>query len=369
MADAASVLNPDQKPAAPAANVVPGPGERVTRPTGIGSTSSAPAAGATQEPSQQAPQQAAGIGSALSGLSGISGWAAKFAQQNAQPIADKYQQMADQYRTALQGLGAEAKATGEEQESKINEQAAKTEAEYNQLGQAALNTFQGLAAQNQLMTDEQRAAYKQYQDQVNAALGKTTEQRLAESGAYAQGKAQEAAQTTATNAIKNAYRAAKTAGMLPGQAALAAAQDAGATFSSAFQDQLKKYDEMYQSADATRREEIAGQAEQALNAAIAGAEQGINIGTQGQAASQAVADSKAKMAMASVDQLSEAQKNSLDAQLDALLAQQTGDQNWAKLTLEEKIAQLQAKAAKDQNASNTLDKIISGAAGLLDIFI
>jgi hypothetical protein len=200
--------------------------------------------------------------------------------------------------------------------------------------------------------------YKDYADKTAAELAKTTEETLEAGRKYASGAAQEDALRTSNLAVQQAYKAAKTAGMLPGQAALVAAQEVGGAFSETFTKQLQAYDAEYATANTTRRQEIEAEAQKAL--------EGMQ---KAQTQQKEITDAKVASAYEGLSQMTQAQQESLNQQLDALMAAQSGEQGWAGLTLQEKIAELQAKAQKDANSQNWLDKIIGGIAAITGIFI
>ena len=261
--------------------------------------------------------------------------------------AEEREAKAEDYAGKIKGIGDAAKTQGADQTAAIGAASDAAKVDYEGLGNAAGDVFIDL---------ENR--YKGYADKTAEELNKTTEETLEAGRKYASGAAQEDALRTSNLAVQQAYKAAKTAGMLPGQAALVAAQEVGGAFSDTFTKQLQAYDAEYATANTTRRQEIEAEAQKAL--------EGMQ---KAQAQQKEITDAKVASAYEGLSQMTQAQQESLNQQLDALMAAQSGEQGWAGLTLQEKIAELQAKAQKDANSKDWLDKIFGGIAGITGLFI
>jgi hypothetical protein len=106
-----------------------------------------------------------------------------------------------------------------------------------------------------------------------------------------------------------------------------------------------------------------------MEAAAAERARSADISQKGLETQKEIADSKAATALEGVSQMNEAERESLNTQLDALLAQQTGDQGWAQLSLQEKILALQEQAQAHGQSMDWLDLIIGGISGLLGVFL
>lgn len=252
--------------------------------------------------------------------------------------AEQRGELAEGYRNEIKAVGEDAKSKGAEQSDAIGAESTAAKVDYSGLGEAAGNVFLNL--QNK---------YADYAGKTASELNKTTEETLDAGRRYASGAAQEDALRASNLAIQQAYRAAKTAGMLPGQAALVAAQEVGGSFSDTFAKQLQVYDAEYATANTTRRQEIESEAQKAL--------EGMQ---KAQAQQKEVTDAKVAAAYQGLSQMTQAEQESLNQQLDALIAAQSGDIAWAGLTIQEKLAELQAKAQKDANAKGWIDSIVSG---------
>jgi hypothetical protein len=261
--------------------------------------------------------------------------------------AEKRAALADQYREDITAVGDAAKTQGAEQTAAIQGASDAAKVDYEGLGTAAGDVFLNL--QNK---------YADYANKTASELNKTTEETLEAGRKYASGAAQEDALRTSNLAVQQAYKAAKTAGMLPGQAALVAAQEVGGAFSDTFTKQLQAYDAEYATANTTRRQEIEAEAQKAL--------EGMQTA---QTQQKEITDAKVASAYEGLSQMTQAQQESLNQQLDSLIAAQSGDISWAGLSIQEKIAELQAKAQSDENASNWLDKIIGGIGAIAGILI
>lgn len=252
--------------------------------------------------------------------------------------AEERDALAEGYRNEIKAVGEDAKSKGAEQSAAIDAEKTGANVDYSGLGEAAGNVFLNL--QNQ---------YADYAGKTASELNKTTEETLEAGRKYASVAAQEDALRSSNLAVQQAYKAAKTAGMLPGQAALIAAQEVGGAFSDTFTKQLQAYDAEYATANTTRRQEIESEAQKAL--------EGMQ---KAQTQQKEITDAKVAAAYEGLSQMTQAQQESLNQQLDALIAAQSGDIAWAGLTIQEKLAALQAKAQKDANAKGWIDSIVSG---------
>jgi hypothetical protein len=261
--------------------------------------------------------------------------------------AEEREAKAEDYAGKIKGIGDAAKTQGADQTAAIGAASDAAKVDYEGLGNAAGDVFIGL-----------QDKYKDYADKTAAELAKTTEETLEAGRKYASGAAQEDALRTSNLAVQQAYKAAKTAGMLPGQAALVAAQEVGGAFSDTFTKQLQAYDAEYATANTTRRQEIEAEAQKAL--------EGMQ---KAQTQQKEITDAKVASAYEGLSQMTQAQQESLNQQLDALMAAQSGEQGWAGLTIQEKLAELQAKAQKDAAAKGWLDSIIGGIAAITGILI
>jgi hypothetical protein len=351
------------------------------------------------------------------------------------------------FNTALASGEAAAQAKLEEQRqaarakaaalsTQAGTQAATQASQLRATGEDTYRLLQDLAARAQAGDADAKAKYDaalaKYTDIYNrfqatgeTEANKTTAQRLAESGAYAETKAQSQAMAATEQATRQAIKAARTAGMPPGQAALVAAQQAGATFSPAYQAMLTKFDEEYQSADAARREELYAQATQAANQAATTLQQGTAAGQAGigqQAGIQTAAatqKTEAQKAAAAAEQAGTAQQTNImgtmagldlanlseqgkqrattaeqslqaiaglnASQLDSIeqqiesgkwgtefqadnrAEQEKASQEWARLSIQEKIAKLQEKIAKSQEMQGWVNSGVGALNGLLQL--
>jgi hypothetical protein len=170
--------------------------------------------------------------------------------------------------------GAEARKYGERSEKTAKEQLARGNAQQD----VAAQSYGQTGVQGKALYDTAKAQGANYDAQVAAALGQTPEQYLAAQNAAAQGIAGQEALATTNQATKAAIKAGRTGGLMGGQAGLAAAQNAGATYAGAKQNAADAARANYAAANTQRLQGLQTQAGEMAGRQVSG------IGAQQQAA-------------------------------------------------------------------------------------
>lgn len=196
---------------------------------------------------------------------------------------------------------------------KRSEQAAKErQAQADKYTEAAAGQFGDLATRGTTMADKAAAQGAQYDTTIAQRLGESPESYMQRMNTAVGQQANQQALDTTNQATKSAIKGARTAGMLGGQAALAAAQHAGDTYAGSRQTALDSLRNIYGTQDTQQlqgnmqmsqnmagREQagagiqatgaggiagIAGQQQGAANAYQGSAGAGYGTGVSGQAA-------------------------------------------------------------------------------------